>query len=106
MKVDPDADLALLGPLGCGIQTGAGTILNRLKAEFGSSVVVYGAEAMGLSAVMAARLVGCQQIIAVDVHDSRLALAKKLGVAQVVKQSLNALRPLGTDCWHYTRGES
>ncbi|PCM44096.1 NAD(P)-dependent alcohol dehydrogenase [Marinobacter sp. ANT_B65] len=128
VKVDPDVDIALLGPLGCGIQTGAGTVLNRLKPEFGSSIVVYGAGAVGLSAVMAARIVGCQYIIAVDVHDSRLALAKELGathifngknvdvvaevkkltgsgshyavettgVPPVVKQSLNALRPLGT----------
>lgn len=108
VKVDPDVDLALLGPLGCGIQTGAGTVLNRLKPEFGSSIVVYGAGAVGLSAVMAARIIGCQHIIAVDVHDNRLALAKELtgggshyavettGVPPVVKQSLNALRPLGT----------
>lgn len=128
VKVDPEVDLALLGPLGCGIQTGAGTVLNRLKPEFGSSIVIYGAGAVGLSAVMAAKIVGCQNIIAVDVHDSRLALAKELGathifngkevdvvaevkkltnggshyavettgVPPVVKQSMNALRPLGT----------
>lgn len=127
VKVDSDVDLTLLGPLGCGIQTGAGTILNRLRPEFGSSVVVYGAGAVGLSAVMAAKIVGCQHIIAVDVHADRLALAKELGAThtfngkemdvveqvkkltgggshyavettgapQVVKQSLNALRPLG-----------
>ena len=128
VKVDPEVDLALLGPLGCGIQTGAGTVLNRLKPEFGSSIVIYGAGAVGLSAVMAAKIIGCQHIIAVDVHDSRLELAKALGathvlsgkdvdvvteikkitdggshyaiettgVPLVVKQSLNALRPLGT----------
>lgn len=128
VKVDPEVDLALLGPLGCGIQTGAGTVLNRLKPEFGSSIVIYGAGAVGLSAVMAAKIVGCQHIIAVDVHDSRLELAKELGathtlngenvdvvtevkkitdggshyavettgVPTVVKQSLNALRSLGT----------
>lgn len=127
VKVDPEVDLALLGPLGCGIQTGAGTVLNTLKPEFGSSIVIYGAGAVGLSAVMAAKIIGCQYIIAVDVHDSRLALAKKLGatdifngknvdtvaevkkltgggshyavettgVPQLVKQALNALRPLG-----------
>lgn len=128
VKVDSEVDLALLGPLGCGIQTGAGTVLNRLKPEFGSSIVIYGAGAVGLSAIMAAKIVGCQNIIAVDVHDSRLALAKELGathifngkevdvvaevkklthggshyavettgVPPVVKQSMNALRPLGT----------
>ncbi|MEK4627811.1 MAG: NAD(P)-dependent alcohol dehydrogenase [Solibacillus sp.] len=128
VKVDPDVDLALLGPLGCGIQTGAGTVLNRIKPEFGSSIVIYGCGAVGLSALMAAKIAGCQYIIAVDVHDSRLELAKELGathtlngrnvdvvaeikaitnggsnyavettgVPPVVKQSLNALRPLGT----------
>lgn len=128
VKVDPEVDLALLGPLGCGIQTGAGTVLNRLKPEFGSSIVIYGAGAVGLSAVMAAKITGCQYIVAVDVHDNRLALAKELGathvfngkdvdivaevkkltgggshyaiettgVPPVVKQSLNALKPLGT----------
>ena len=58
VKVDPEVDLALLGPLGCGIQTGAGTVLNRLKPDFGSSIVVYGCGAVGLSAVMAARIAG------------------------------------------------
>lgn len=128
VKVDSEVDLALLGPLGCGIQTGAGTVLNRLKPEFGSSIVIYGAGAVGLSAVMAAKILGCEYIIAVDVHDNRLTLAKELGathtlngqqvdvvkevqkitgggshyavettgVPPVVKQSLNALRPLGT----------
>ncbi len=127
VKVDKDVDLTLLGPLGCGIQTGSGTVLNRLKPEFGSSIVIYGCGAVGLSAVMAAKIVGCQHIIAVDVHDNRLSLAKELGathvlngrhvdvvaevkaitnggshyavettgVPPVVKQSLNALRPLG-----------
>ena len=54
VKVDPEVDIALLGPLGCGIQTGAGTVLNRLKPGFGSSIAVFGCGAVGLSAVMAA----------------------------------------------------
>ncbi|PPA69435.1 NAD(P)-dependent alcohol dehydrogenase [Jeotgalibacillus proteolyticus] len=127
VKVDKDVDLALLGPLGCGIQTGAGTVLNKLKPEFGSTIAIYGAGAVGLSAIMAAKIVGCQTIIAVDVHDSRLDMAKQFGathalngtqvdvvkeikeitnggtkyavdttgVPPVVRQSLQALRPLG-----------
>lgn len=79
VPVDREVDLALLGPLGCGIQTGAGTVLNRLKPEFGSTIVVFGCGAVGLSAIMAARITGCGQIIAVDVHDHRLALAEELG---------------------------
>lgn len=79
VKVDTGVDLALLGPLGCGIQTGAGTVLNRLKPAFGTSIAVYGCGAVGLSAIMAAKIAGCPQIFAVDVHDNRLALARELG---------------------------
>lgn len=71
--VDPEVDLTLLGPLGCGIQTGSGTVLNRLKPVVGESLVVFGCGAVGLSAIMAAKLTGCSQIIAVDIHASRLA---------------------------------
>jgi aryl-alcohol dehydrogenase len=127
VKVDKDVDLSLLGPLGCGIQTGAGTVLNSLKPEFGSTIAIYGAGAVGLSAIMAAKITGCQHIIVVDIHDSRLELAKELGathalngsqvdvvkeiknitnggtnyaidttgVPPVVRQCLQALRPLG-----------
>ncbi|WP_368453863.1 NAD(P)-dependent alcohol dehydrogenase [Streptococcus sobrinus] len=84
VKVDNDVDIALLGPLGCGIQTGSGTVLNRLRPEFGSSLVVYGAGAVGLSAVMAAKLVGCLNIIVVDIHDNRLELAKELGATHII----------------------
>lgn len=79
VKVDRDVDLALLGPLGCGIQTGAGTVLNRLKPDFGTSIAIFGCGAVGLSAVMAAKIAGCQQIFAIDIHDNRLELARQLG---------------------------
>lgn len=84
VKVDSDVDLTLLGPLGCGIQTGAGTVLNRLKPEFGASIAIYGCGAVGLSAVMAAKIANCRQIFAVDVHDSRLTLAKALGATHAL----------------------
>lgn len=84
VKVNPAVDLALLGPLGCGIQTGAGTILNSLKPGFGSSVVIYGCGAVGLSAIMAARLAGCRHIVGVDLHDSRLELARELGATHTL----------------------
>ena len=98
VKVTRDVDLALLGPLGCGIQTGAGTVLNRLKPAFGTSIAVYGCGAVGLSAIMAAKIANCRQIFAVDVHDSRLELAKELGASHtltgnrvdVVKEIKNA----------------
>jgi aryl-alcohol dehydrogenase len=77
VKVPKEAPLELLGPLGCGIQTGAGAVLNALKVPAGASFAVFGAGAVGLSAVMAARLAGAARIIAVDVTPSRLDLAKR-----------------------------
>lgn len=79
VKVRDDVELELLGPLGCGIQTGSGTVLARLKPEFGTSIAVYGCGAVGLSAIMAAKIAGCRTVIAVDVHESRLELARELG---------------------------
>ena len=79
VRVDSAHDLAKLGPLGCGVQTGAGAILNTLDVQPGSSVVITGAGALGLSAVMAARVAGAEQIIAIDRHANRLALAEKYG---------------------------
>jgi aryl-alcohol dehydrogenase len=94
----PDAPLELLGPLGCGIQTGAGTIINSMPPRHGSSLVVCGAGAVGLSAIMAARVVGCSTIIAVDVVPERLALADELGDDHDLAGSLRAAtRGAGVD---------
>ncbi len=82
--VDPEVDLTLLGPLGCGIQTGSGTVLNRLKPVIGNRLWCLAAAPVGLSAIMAAKLTGCSQIIAVDIHASRLALAGELGATHQI----------------------
>ncbi len=79
VKVDPAHDLARLGPLGCGIQTGAGAIMNTLDVQPGTAVVVAGAGALGLAAIMAAAAVGAERIIAVDRHPNRLELAERYG---------------------------
>lgn len=84
VKVDDDAPLELLGPLGCGIQTGAGAVLNVLDPEAGSNIVVFGAGAVGLSAVMAAVVANATTIVAVDVVPSRLELARELGATHTV----------------------
>ncbi|MFF0111671.1 NAD(P)-dependent alcohol dehydrogenase [Streptomyces prasinus] len=84
VKVRADAPLELLGPLGCGIQTGAGTVLRALKVGAGATFAVMGAGAVGLSAVMAARVTGATTVIAVDVLPSRLELATELGATHVV----------------------
>ncbi|MDR2187780.1 MAG: NAD(P)-dependent alcohol dehydrogenase [Azonexus sp.] len=82
VKVDKDVPLELLGPLGCGVQTGAGAVINSLKPAAGSSIAVFGCGSVGLSAVMAAALVGCTRIIAVDPNAQRRALARELGATE------------------------
>lgn len=84
VKVDKAVPLELLGPLGCGIQTGAGTVLNRLKPESGSSFAVFGCGTVGLSALLAAKSIGCSVIIGVDLHDKRLELAMELGATHTI----------------------
>jgi aryl-alcohol dehydrogenase len=79
VKVRKDAPLELLGPLGCGIQTGAGAILNDFQVRSGLSVAVFGVGSVGLSAVMAARIAGASRIIAVDRHAHRLEFAREFG---------------------------
>ena len=81
---DIDVEMPLISPFGCGIQTGAGTVINFFKAGPGSTVLVSGCGSVGLSAVMAAKLSGCSQIICVDVMDSRLELGLELGATHVV----------------------
>ena len=79
VKVPKDIPLELLAPLGCGVQTGAGTVLNIFQAPIGSSIAVFGSGTVGLSAVMAAKVAGCKEIIAVDLLENRLELACELG---------------------------
>ncbi|MCI7606771.1 MAG: NAD(P)-dependent alcohol dehydrogenase [Spirochaetales bacterium] len=81
-----DVDLAIVAPMGCGIQTGAGAVLNRLRPEFGSSIAVYGCGTVGMSAIMAAKIAGCQQIIAVGGNEKSLELAKELGATDTVNR--------------------
>jgi len=84
VKVRKDVPLEVLGPLACGVQTGAGAVINALKVGVGDSIAVFGAGSVGLSAVMAARVVGATTIVAVDVNKDRLRLATKLGATHVV----------------------
>ena len=84
IRVAKDLPLDLLAPLGCGIQTGAGAVLNTLNVHAGSSFAVFGAGAVGLSALMAAKLAGCTTLIAVDKIPARLELARELGATHVI----------------------
>jgi aryl-alcohol dehydrogenase len=84
VRVPKDVPLELLGPLGCGIQTGAGSVLNALKVHAGSSFVAFGTGAVGLAAIMAAKVAGATTVIAVDVNPARLDLARELGATHTV----------------------
>ncbi|KAK4209440.1 putative alcohol dehydrogenase [Rhypophila decipiens] len=84
VKVPSDTDLALYAPMGCGMQTGAGAVLNSLRVTPGSSIAVFGVGSVGMASVMAAAFSKCKTIIAVDLQPSRLELAKKLGATHGV----------------------
>lgn len=76
-----------MGPLACGVITGAGSVIRSLMVRPGQSIAIFGTGAVGLSAVMAAKLVGATRIIAVDVVPSRLELALELGATDSIDAS-------------------
>jgi aryl-alcohol dehydrogenase len=84
VKVRSDAPIDSMCALACGGQTGAGAVFNVMKPGAGDSFVVFGVGAVGLSGLMAAKIVCCDPIIAVDVHEHRLALARDLGATQTI----------------------
>ena len=69
-----DSSLEALGPLACSGQTGAGAVLNAMQPQPGDGLAIFGVGAVGLSALMAAKISGCDPIVAVDVHAHRNAL--------------------------------
>jgi aryl-alcohol dehydrogenase len=105
IKVRNDAPLELLGPLGCGVQTGAGSVMRALRCEAGSSLVIAGGGSVGLSAVLGAVVQGCHPIIVVEPHEKRRELALSLGATHVIDpvaekeltSALNRIAPTGLD---------
>jgi aryl-alcohol dehydrogenase len=84
VKVRDDVPLEILGPMGCGVMTGAGAVMNSLRPRPGASIAVFGVGNVGLSAVLAAAVCGCTTIIGVDVHPDRLEMAKELGATHTI----------------------
>jgi aryl-alcohol dehydrogenase len=84
IKVPENVPLEKLAPLGCGVMTGAGAVMNSLHPRPGSSVAVFGVGNVGMSAVLAAVVCGCTTIIAVDVHPNRLKMAKEFGATHAI----------------------
>ncbi|CAH0018600.1 unnamed protein product [Clonostachys rhizophaga] len=91
VKVPKSTDLSLFAPLGCGIQTGVGTVLNTLDVRANQSLAVFGVGAVGLSCIMAAKLRGADPVIAIDVSPARLELAKELGATHTILSADKAI---------------
>jgi aryl-alcohol dehydrogenase len=80
---DDDVPFEILAALPCGIMTGSGAITNSLRVTSQDNVMIIGTGAVGQSAVMAAKLSGAYPIVAVDIVEERLALARELGASHV-----------------------
>lgn len=87
IKVRKDAPLELLGPLACGLSTGAGTVMNVLRPGAGHTLAVFGTGAVGFGAIFAAKAMGVGRIVAIDRVASRLALARETGATDVIDTS-------------------
>ena len=84
VKIDKDVPLKIAALLGCGVQTGVGAALNTANIQKGDSVAVIGCGGVGLNVIQGARIAGADQIIAVDMVDSKLQLAKEFGATDFV----------------------
>lgn len=84
IKVDKDLPLSTLCALGCSMQTGAGTVLNVFKPSANTSLVVFGIGAVGMGALMAAKLTPASIIVAVDIQDSKLKKAMEFGATHTI----------------------
>ena len=84
VRVAAEAPLELLAPLGCGIQTGAGTVLNALRPEAGATIAIFGAGTVGLAAVLGANIAGCGRIIAIEPNPARRELAREFGATDTI----------------------
>ena len=84
IRVPDDVPLDILAAFPCGVNTGAGAVMHVLKPQPGDSYVAFGTGTVGCAGLLAAKLAGCDPIIAVDVFDDRLALARSLGATHTV----------------------
>ncbi len=91
--VDKGFPLELLGPLGCGIQTGAGAVINSLKLKKGQSLAIFGGGAVGLAGLLGARAVDAGMVIVVEPNKARAALALELGATHTInpKETVDVL---------------
>ncbi|MEE8471369.1 MAG: Zn-dependent alcohol dehydrogenase [Dehalococcoidia bacterium] len=99
VKVREDAPLDVVCLLACGASTGIGAVINKARVKAGSSVAVFGCGGVGLATIMAARLVGAHPIVAVDLLDSKLEMARELGATCLVNASEgDPVATIATEC--------
>jgi S-(hydroxymethyl)glutathione dehydrogenase/alcohol dehydrogenase len=79
IKIPDDVPLDVASLIGCGVTTGVGAVINTAKVEVGSSVAVFGCGGVGISVIQGARIAGASTIVAVDLADKKLELAKSFG---------------------------
>ncbi len=79
VRIDPEVPLEDAAAFGCAVITGVGAVVNAAKVSFGSSVAVVGLGGVGLSTLLGARAAGAAQIVAIDLSDEKLRLARELG---------------------------
>jgi Zn-dependent alcohol dehydrogenase len=77
-------EMRQLAPLGCGLQTGSGAVFNTLGVKEGETVAVFGCGGVGFGAMWAAKIAGASKVIAIDLSDGRLKLAKELGATHTI----------------------
>ncbi len=87
VKISEDIPLDRAALVGCGVTTGVGAVLNTAKVEPGSTVAVFGCGGVGLAAIQGARIAGARKIIAVNMFEGKLAMAKRLGATDTVDAS-------------------
>lgn len=105
VKVDKALPLEIMGPIGCGVQTGAGAVMRSLAAQSGSSILITGGGSVGLSAVMGAKIQGCKEIILVEPHATRRAIGETFGATHTINpaagddfaEQVRAIAPAGVD---------
>lgn len=90
--VPADSDMEVAALFGCAVTTGFGVVVNNAKLRLGESVVVFGAGGVGLNIVQAAALVSGYPIIAVDLHENKLALAHEMGATSLINSAKTDVR--------------
>ena len=87
VRIDKDFPFAQAALIGCGVMTGVGAVINTAKVEPGSSVAIFGCGGVGLNCIQGAALASAEPIIAVDIRDNKLEMARQFGATHTINAS-------------------